>query len=106
MGGVYKTAFSTETEKNAISDRFRCGFGDHLGPCWDPLDPFCQPRASFCDLFRIVFSVAFPMDFKVPPPPRRNSAARWLDLWGPGKTSNGEKSVAFARGKRYVGEMA
>ena len=32
MRGVLKTTFSTETEKNTISERLWCGFGYLLGP--------------------------------------------------------------------------
>ena len=38
--------------------------------------------------------------------PKRNSAARGLDLWRAGKTSHSEKSMPKASGKRTFGKMA
>ncbi len=111
MGGVYKTAFSTENEKNDVSERFRHGFGDHLGQFCGPLGHFCAPRPHFFFVFfQLIFQSVF-LSILVPSgvptgSPRTKSAAGALDLWRPGKTSHAEKSIANPQVKLYVGKIA
>lgn len=79
MRAVCKTTFSTEIEQNTILERFWAGFGDHLGPCWAPLDTFGARGRLFFVFFRIDFSIGFFMDFEVSAAPqKRNSAAQEL----------------------------
>ena len=81
MGGVYKTTFSTETEKNEVSERFRHGFRNHLGQFCGPLGHLCAPRPLFFPFF---FPIDFPIDFSTDfgaqrGPPERTLLQRGLD---------------------------
>ena len=67
VGGVHKTTFSTETEKNTILYRFCHRFTDHLdhvGDLWLTLGARGTPFFLF---LRLDFSIRFLMDFR----PRR-----------------------------------
>ena len=95
MGGVYKTTFSTETEKNDVSERFRHGFRNHVGPFCGPLGHLCAPIPPFFPVFFPSFFLSFFLSILVPSGVSPTGVGgRGTHLWRPGKTSHSEQSIA------------
>ena len=107
MGRVYKTTFSTETEKNTILDRFCDRFTDHLGPCWGPLAHLWGPRAPVFRFFPHRCFYRFFHGFWAPGGAlKKGVGGRGAELWGPGKTSHSEKSIANTWAERHSSKIA
>ena len=83
MGEVYKTTFSTETEKNTILRRFCVRFTHHLNHVGDLWLTLGARGRLFFVLFRVDVSISFFMDFGLPAgSSKKGSAARWLGPLG------------------------
>ena len=95
MGGVYKTTFSTETEKTRFYTNFIIvlqTIWDHVGDLWLT---FGARGRLFFSFFPHRFFYCFFAGFWGPSgDPKKGSAAQGRDLWGCGKTSHSEKSIA------------
>ena len=77
---------------------------DHVGDLWLTLG--ARGRLFFV-FFRIDFSIVFFMDFGLPAgSSKKGAAAQGLLVWGYGKTSHSEKSIANTQAERHSSKIA